>query len=447
MSWNPIELYYDNKLTAAIAATFAATGYPALSLLSRVDGVLWKSNQLLPQKIKHEAVSVIADYLLLYRHNLAGAMISLEHDSVIDEFSNSSLAATWGTSVAGSGSVVETTSLAITSPAANDAAILKEAATYSKTTPRRITTRSKVTTANTGVFFQGLAYRTTVGSSAAFGGDELCCCYQTPAGKIVVYYWDSGGVARFYDAVTGVWNTTSSNEVYAGALGTEYYVDLVNDGTRFRFILYAAAGEILARTTWIAFSAARASGTGNLTWFCGDPYNDAGTCAMTVYSVKLWSVVFAEDLVDNKAVLRKFNSITKSNWYLYIVPNTEIPFIAGLQLGEITVLDYADAITPYDLDNKGVVNVGSTGVVQGIHDTFIEYALSIKFLDAEAALLAKVRAWEETVGLGLFGISWDPGDHATDIRIMRRKDGKFSAPCKVGGLYNDITMNLIGVKE
>lgn len=151
---------------------------------------------------------------------------------------------------------------------------------------------------------------------------------------------------------------------------------------------------------------------------------------------------------NNKAILLTWTTVSNTIWNIKILPqNGLIPFIAGLQLGEKVVLDYADAITPYDLENKGVVNVSDTGYVQGIHNKYIEHALTIKFSDADAALLAKVQAWEETVGLGLCGILWDPGEHAADVRVVRRKGGKFTAPMQLGGLYADITLNLIGRKE
>jgi hypothetical protein len=327
--------------------------------------------------------------------------------------------------------------------------MLKEAATYSKTTARRIRTRSKVTTASVDVTLQGLAYRTAVAGETTFRPDVLCSCYITSAGNIRARYYDTVATAfKYYNAGTGLWDTTSTNDFYSGALGTEYYIDLVNNGTSFRFIIcLQSTGAVLARTTWIAWSAARASGTGNLTWYLGDPHNDAGTCAMTVYLAELWSVVFAKDLASNNVVYRSFNSATKSNWYLFIVPNAVTPWVSILQLGEKVALDYADAITPYDDDNKGVVNVGRTGVVQGIHNTFTEYSLQIKFLDADSTMLAKFLAWKEAVGLGLFGLSWDPGDHATDVRILRRKDGNTKAPPKVGGAFTDLTMDLIGRKE
>lgn len=150
---------------------------------------------------------------------------------------------------------------------------------------------------------------------------------------------------------------------------------------------------------------------------------------------------------DDNTILKLFTTQAKRYWRLKISGATVAPWIALGHWGPRTVLDHADALTPYDLTNKGVVNVGGTGIVQGIHDTYTEYALQIKFFDADAALVAKVRAWEEAVGLGLFGISWDPGDHATDVRMMRRKDGKFKAPLKVGGTYADLTLDLIGRKE
>ena len=150
---------------------------------------------------------------------------------------------------------------------------------------------------------------------------------------------------------------------------------------------------------------------------------------------------------DDKVILKLFATSAKRYSRLKISGASVVPWIAMGYWGQRTVLDYADQMTPYDVERKANVNVGDSGYVQGIHKKYDEWGLMIKFADAEDDLVAKVRAWEETVELGLFGVGWDPGDHSTDVRVMRRKDGKFKAPLKVGGLYADITMDLIGRRE
>lgn len=183
--------------------------------------------------------------------------------------------------------------------------------------------------------------------------------------------------------------------------------------------------------------------------------HNLGTAGATI-SLQYSTDNFASDVHDiytpfvpanNKAILKLFTTQAKRYWRRKISGASVAPWIALSQWGPRTVLDYADAINPHDLENKAVVNVGDTGIVQGIHDKFTEYALLVRFLDADSTLLSKVQAWESAVGLGLFGMRWEPGDHSADIRLMRRKDGKFSAPLKEGGAYTDITMNLIGRKE
>jgi hypothetical protein len=99
------------------------------------------------------------------------------------------------------------------------------------------------------------------------------------------------------------------------------------------------------------------------------------------------------------------------------------------------------------VERKGNINVGDAGYVQGIHEKYQEWGLRVSFLDAEQGLIDKIITFEEFAGLGLFGISWDPGDHAGDVRVMRRKNPRFSAPLKQGGGYADIVLDLIGRKE
>jgi len=180
--------------------------------------------------------------------------------------------------------------------------------------------------------------------------------------------------------------------------------------------------------------------------------NTAGATIVLQYSTDN----FAGDINDiftafapsnNYAILKLFTTQAKRYWRLKISGATVAPWIAFCRWGGRTVLDYTDGLTPYHVERKGNINVGDDGTLQGIHEKYQEWGLDITFLDAETTLLNKILAWEVAVGMGLFGVSWDPGDHASDVRILRRKEPKFSAVPKTGGLYVDVTMKLIGRRE
>jgi len=145
--------------------------------------------------------------------------------------------------------------------------------------------------------------------------------------------------------------------------------------------------------------------------------------------------------------LKTFTTQAKRYWRLKITGATVNPYIGLCWWGPKTALDYADSITPYDEEIKANVNIGETGFVQGIHTKYTERQLDIKFEDMDSTLTAKLIAWRDAVGMGLFGVQWEPGDHSTDIWMMRRAKGKYDAPLKQGGLYVDNKLALVGRKE
>jgi hypothetical protein len=150
---------------------------------------------------------------------------------------------------------------------------------------------------------------------------------------------------------------------------------------------------------------------------------------------------------SDKSILKLFTTQAKRYWRLKISGATVVPWIAYARWGAREVLDFADELTPYNVERKANVNVGDAGYVQGIHEKYAEWGLKMQFQSADSTLLGKLRTWEETMKLGLFGVSWDPGDHSTDVRVMRRKGPSFTAPLQYGGAYADVSLDLIGRVE
>jgi hypothetical protein len=165
---------------------------------------------------------------------------------------------------------------------------------------------------------------------------------------------------------------------------------------------------------------------------------------------------FAADIVDafaafvpssDKTILKTFAAVSGRYWRLKISGAAVVPFIGLCWWGTATTLDFADDITPFDEEIKANVNIGESGFVQGIHNKFTERQLDISFEGVDYTLWAKIQTWRDTVGLGLFGVAWEPGDHATDIWIVRRKDGKWDSALRNGGSYMNMKLKLIGRKE
>lgn len=183
--------------------------------------------------------------------------------------------------------------------------------------------------------------------------------------------------------------------------------------------------------------------------------HNLGTAGATV-SLQYSTDNFASDINDiytpfvpsnDKVILKLFAPQARRYWRRKITGASVAPWIAYSRWGARVVLDHADGLTPYNVERKGNINVADDGTLQGIHEKYQEWGLDITFLDAETTLLNKILAWEAAVGMELFGVSWDPGDHSSDVRVLRRKEPKFSAVPKTGGLYVDVTMKLIGRRE
>jgi hypothetical protein len=162
-----------------------------------------------------------------------------------------------------------------------------------------------------------------------------------------------------------------------------------------------------------------------------------------------WTIVSTEELPLGKTYLKKFASLTKRYWQVVfqgfgiVVP----PQAAMINIGSAVVFDYADVMTPENEEDKAIVTVSDNGIVQGIHDVYKERQIDVTFLDADDTLFAKVKAWREVVGMGLFGVQWGDTALGSEVWMMRRKTGKFDAPPKVGGSYHDVKLSLIGRKE
>jgi len=135
------------------------------------------------------------------------------------------------------------------------------------------------------------------------------------------------------------------------------------------------------------------------------------------------------------------------HWRLKVTGATEPPSIAICVWGLSTELDYAaSSFDPNAEHPRATVNLSAGGYVTGVHTSYTERRMRLRFADADEALYDKIRAWREDHGLGNFFVAWERSNHPDEAYLMR-SEAEFSNPLTSGGLYRDITVNLRGRKD
>jgi len=146
---------------------------------------------------------------------------------------------------------------------------------------------------------------------------------------------------------------------------------------------------------------------------------------------------------DNEYV-KEFTAFDETYSRIKISSNSVAPEMAIAYWGELTELDWATGgLAPNNLTDKAQVNVSENGFVAGIHNKYKERSFVINFNDAESDLYDKIKAWYEDIGMQNFFMAWEYDQHSEDIYLMR-SDGKFKAALSNGGLYRNISINLLG---
>lgn len=135
------------------------------------------------------------------------------------------------------------------------------------------------------------------------------------------------------------------------------------------------------------------------------------------------------------------------HWRLRITGPSAPPSIAVCIWGLSTELDYAAAsFDPNSEQTRATVNLSAGGYVTGVHTAYTERRMRLRFADADEALYDRIRAWREDHGLNNFFVAWERTNHPDEVYLMR-SEPDFSNPLTSGGLYRDVTVNLIGRKD
>jgi hypothetical protein len=108
--------------------------------------------------------------------------------------------------------------------------------------------------------------------------------YQNASGVIKIRYRDSSGNTFYCQVGTQLWDANLLH-AYVGTTNTKYRVELVNDGERWKIIIYSDAEALLVQTPWINWSDSYSNMDDTCVLF-GDPWNDAHYGSLIVYEYK-----------------------------------------------------------------------------------------------------------------------------------------------------------------
>ena len=314
-----------------------------------------------------EDAGAVADGLGIRDHNLGTAEASIVVESspgfsFSDPFNDSSLdPAKFGTSLAAGGSVVETTSLAISALPAGDAALVYDKQIFG---PRALpwATRQKASTpgAATPTPFLAIyqaAATPAVAPLAPFLSKVLADITQDAGGDIRFTYLDTADVRWYWDGAD--WQN-SDDIAYAGVISTVYVTRLINDGTNLTFEIWDSTETTLHATASIPWTSVKAEADDLYACF-GNPFvgEIAGTMTCTLYEREgeagsVWTnrlAVFTPDSDGN--IFRLVTSAPARYWRLGVLTASVAPYIGILVLGVKITMPYSpDA--PVSLYDEGI---------------------------------------------------------------------------------------------
>jgi hypothetical protein len=359
--------YTDGPLAAT--DTDAADEFNPLNVKDLRKYTQWKAASS-GQKyitVDTEDAGAVADGLGIRGHNLGTAAASIVVESspgfsFSDAFDNAALdPAKFGTSLAAAGSVVETTSLAISAPLAADAAIVYDKQVFG-TRLLPWATRHKVSTPGDAVpapflaLYQDAA-TPAVAAQAAFMAKVMADITQDSSGDIRFTYLDTADVRWYWDGAD--WQN-SDDIAYAGVISTVYVTRLISDGTDLIFEIWDSTETTLHATASIPWTSIKAEADDLYACF-GNPFTDqtAGIMTSTLYEREgeagsVWTNRLAAFTPDSDGnIFREVTSAPARYWRLGVLTASVVPYIGILVLGSTITMPYSpDA--PINLYDEGI---------------------------------------------------------------------------------------------
>lgn len=390
MAWGKVKFYW-NELLSSLVATSTAIGFDVINLLDRFEGTKWRATSTIDQYITYDAGegnTYTADFLAISGHNLYSitATLGLQY----------STGSTTGSDLVTNG--------AFTSDASG-------------------WTASAASLSSVGGGQSGNCLQVAnSGAASGLGYQDITGLIVGETYKLSVYFKKGTGATGAIKI-----GTTTDDDAYGSNLA-------ISDASWTEYTYIFTATETIARITLINESAV-ASETSLFDTV--SLYIIDWTDAFTGYTP-------ASDL----SLIKEFTSQLKRLWRVEISGTpSAIAEMALCFWGELTELELVSGgLDPHGQIDKANVNMSHTGYVTGIHNRYIERSMSLIFEDADSTFYNKISAWWEQNGRKNFFISWEPVSHSTDIFLMRTKP-EFKNPFVKGGLYRNITIELIGRKE
>jgi hypothetical protein len=226
------------------------------------------------------ALSNISDWTLASGLITNDSTINMHGLVNSDSFSNSSLDPMWNTSTAGSGTIVETTSLVLTTPVSADGALLCYDHDLTRTNNYRVRATVNLTLGHYYGMIVDKATQPTVDAIVTFAANLRSFDYDSGGWASVTY--DSGHTINYWNQTDNNLWVVAAGDAHAGLdLTNTFIFEIENDGTNIFKRVYDSTGEIQYLYTYRAWSAMESET--NAIWFClGDAYNNQLAGALTV---------------------------------------------------------------------------------------------------------------------------------------------------------------------
>ena len=289
-----------------------------------------------------------ADALGFRTHNLqtANASVSVETGGmasvVTDDFSDSSFdTANFGSVVAGTGSVVETTLLTTDSWVGASAAIVYDKNTLtSRNELWAVSHHYQVQVAGPGaaiIMLYESAAAPSVGSTPMLVRTELKACIYQETTDIRFIYRDTSGVLHYWDG--SAWGTVLAS-AYASALSTNYVAKMYSDGIRLFYELWDSTGTTQYAAASIALSLVQQDGNTDYLIFGDVQSNVPGVRILST----LWDhtlLTFSTEVLspftpaNDRAFLKTFPSAESRFWRVKIVTASIAAYAGVVLLGDI----------------------------------------------------------------------------------------------------------------
>lgn len=433
----------DIIYAATLKATSENASFPVDYLGDDRLGTWWKAAAAGTIYIYADAgTATAADSIILAGHNLytADADVSVESGdtfSLTDAFDDSNFdTANFGSAVSGSGTVVETTLLTITSTGASDAALVYDKNYH----PDRYGSwqvkhkcRCSPSAAHALVML-ALAQKATAPAVDDTADNLKLMIYQDVSGAIYFTHIDTTGTTKYWNPGTSAWQT-GSVAAYSGAVATYYVIYLIYDGTTVTFRVYDATETTLHEEATIAMSSVEDdSNPDYFVW--GDLLTTGtykGVMLSTQYQHTGFGITWTEHVaaftpLDDTAVFKEWASATKRHWRLKIVTASVIPYIGIWMLGaQIELQKYLEDgfdPTPEMPNEEATQTHGGAFVGVVSYSTDLPFKLEFRNLTNAWMLATFDPFWASHMRHPRpIGFVWDKTNHSGEVHVVMRAPG------------------------